>query len=142
MIFPFSADLKDEEETSAVAKNFAAEVNNGDLISLNGNLGAGKTYFIKQVCSEWGIYNVNSPTFALVNEYTGTRKVYHFDFYRINNAAELLDIGFNDYLNDDEAAIFVEWGSLFEQMLPGRKINIDIDLLPGTERKIKIHKNE
>jgi tRNA threonylcarbamoyladenosine biosynthesis protein TsaE len=142
MILPFYADVKNEEETSDIARSFAGLVNNGDIIALNGNLGAGKTFFIKQVCSEFGIYNVNSPTFAIVNEYNGARKIYHFDFYRINNSEELLDIGIMDYLNDDEAAVFIEWGDLFNEILPEKRINIGIELLQGSERKIEINKHE
>jgi tRNA threonylcarbamoyladenosine biosynthesis protein TsaE len=142
MNFPQNKHVRTEDETAEYAKEFAGGLGSGEVISLNGNLGAGKTFFIKQVCSQWGIYNVNSPTFALVNEYLAAQKVYHFDFYRINNEAELIDIGFNDYLNDDEAIVFIEWGNLFRQVLPPKRIDINIELLPGTERRFEVNRNE
>lgn len=81
---------------------------------------------------------MNSPTFAIVNEYLGKFKFYHFDFYRINDVSELYDIGYNDYLNDDESVIFVEWGNLFAEVLPKKRTEIKIDIISDEKRKIKI----
>jgi tRNA threonylcarbamoyladenosine biosynthesis protein TsaE len=121
-----SVKVESEEGTKRFALQFAAGINNGDVIVLNGNLGAGKTFFIKEVCRYFDVKSVNSPTFALINEYTGEKKIYHFDFYRINRLEELYDIGFEDYLNDDEAVIFIEWGDLFPDILPQERIEINI----------------
>lgn len=128
MELPYSKKLYSEEETISLANEFIKILWPGDVVILNGNLGSGKTFFIKQALKNYGIENVNSPTFAIVNEYSGNYNVYHFDFYRINNPAELFDIGINDYLNDDQAITFIEWGNLIPQVLPRKRIEINIAL--------------
>ncbi len=142
MNYPSVIKSGSEEETAAMAENFIKSVAPGDVVVLNGNLGAGKTFFIKSALRTLGIDNVNSPTFAIVNEYSDGYKFYHFDFYRINGINELYDIGFNDYLNDPEAVIFIEWGSLIPEILPRRRIEIDIDSDGEFSRVIKFLKYE
>ena len=127
-----------EKDTNELAEEFSLNLKTGDVIVLNGELGAGKTFFIKRTSEVLGINNVNSPTFALVNEYTGKFKIYHFDFYRINEIKELYDIGFDDYLNDDEAVVFIEWGNLFPEILPKKRIEIVINVLEDFSRVITI----
>ena len=126
MDFPFSFISKSEEDTIAIAREFADSIENGMIIILNGNLGAGKTFFIKQVLQKFNVKNANSPTFAIVNEYKGDRIFYHLDFYRINKETELFDIGIEDYFNDVESVIFIEWGNLFPKILPKKRIEINI----------------
>ena len=126
MDFPFSFISKSEEDTIAIAREFADIIENGMLIILNGNLGAGKTFFIKQVLQKFNVKNANSPTFAIVNEYKGDRIFYHLDFYRINKETELFDIGIEDYFYDQESVIFIEWGNLFPNILPKKRIEINI----------------
>ena len=101
-----------EAETYAFAKNFANELKAGDILSLDGDLGAGKTIFTKGLCDGLGVRDVvNSPTYTLVNEYTGRNgKVFHFDVYRIGDEDELYDIGFSEYL-DSGAVCIIEWGA-------------------------------
>lgn len=140
MNYPFIKSVKSEEETTKIALEFAGDIKAGDVIVLNGNLGAGKTFFVKQALKRFNINNVSSPTFALVNEYTGTIKVYHFDFYRINSSGELFDIGYNDYLNDKNALLFIEWGNLIPAVIPGEKYEINILLKEDFKREIKIEK--
>ena len=98
MIFPFYKNVDSEEETADVAKIFSRLLQPGDIVLLNGDLGAGKTYFVKSVCSQFGITSVSSPTFSIVNEYHNGRRITHFDFYRIKKVEELYDIGIEDYL--------------------------------------------
>jgi tRNA threonylcarbamoyladenosine biosynthesis protein TsaE len=131
-----------EEETASLALNFSNELMPGDVIILNGNLGAGKTFFIRQALKNLGIDNVSSPTFAIVNEYKGKFKIYHFDFYRLTGSAELFDIGFNDYLNDDEAVTFIEWGNLIPGVLPRKRLEISITLDSDFSREFIIEKYE
>jgi tRNA threonylcarbamoyladenosine biosynthesis protein TsaE len=131
-----------ENETIALTKEFSDKIKEGDIIILNGNLGTGKTFFIKHLLKTFKVYNVNSPSFAIVNEYRGTKKIYHFDFYRINKIEELFDIGFNDYLNDKDAIIFIEWGNLFEEILPEKRIEITIVLNEDFSREFTIIKYE
>jgi tRNA threonylcarbamoyladenosine biosynthesis protein TsaE len=135
---PIVSKIYFEEETKAIADNFAAELKGGEIIVLNGELGAGKTFFIKCVLRSLEIANGSSPTFSLINEYSGKFKIYHFDFYRINNVNELYDIGFTDYLNDDKAIIFIEWGNLFPDILPEKRIEIEIEVFEDFSREIAI----
>ena len=108
---------------------------------LNGNLGTGKTTLVKNICEQWEISNVNSPSFSIVNEYSGTNKVYHFDFYRLKKIEELYDIGYEEYLNDEESIIFIEWGNLMNEALPRIYLEILIATNPSDERKIRIIKH-
>ena len=110
------------------------------IIILNGDLGAGKTFFIKQVLKNFKVTNANSPTFSIVNEYKGDKNFYHFDFYRINKLVELIDIGIGDYFNDIESVIFVEWGNLFPQILPKKRIEISITVNEENTRNLNFIK--
>ena len=129
--------VNSEEETKVLARNFASDLSPGEVIVLNGNLGTGKTFFIREAAGYFNASSVSSPTFALVNEYEGRIKIYHFDFYRINKLEELYDIGFEDYLNDNESLIFIEWGNLFSEILPGRRKEINITAANENKRKFE-----
>ena len=142
MEFPELIKVVSEEDTIELAKEFAHQLKSGDVVELNGNLGAGKTFFIKQVAKEFGVNTVSSPTFAIVNEYYGSVKIYHFDFYRINEIVELYDIGITDYLNDTEAITFIEWGSLQPEVLPAKRFEINIKLLIDFSREFKFVKHD
>ncbi len=135
MEFPIQQRIFSEEETTELAKRFSKKVFSGEVIILNGNLGAGKTFFIRSLLKNFGIENVSSPTFAIVNEYNGKFKFYHFDFYRIKNSAELFDIGFNDYLNDSDAVTLIEWGELLPEVLPHKRLEIRINILDDNSRE-------
>jgi tRNA threonylcarbamoyladenosine biosynthesis protein TsaE len=113
------ADLADIETTLAVAAEFAQKLNPGDVVALCGGLGAGKTHFSKGIVMGLGCNAaVSSPTFTLVQEYHGGRvPVYHFDFYRLESASELLGIGWDDYL-DAGGVCLVEWADKFPELLP------------------------
>jgi tRNA threonylcarbamoyladenosine biosynthesis protein TsaE len=140
VIYPYSLKIFSEEETRKIAVEFSKDLGRGDVVVLNGNLGTGKTFFVKEIGKIFGINNVSSPTFALVNEYTGRFKIYHFDFYRIEKTEEIIDIGFNDYINDNEAIIFIEWGELFSEILPHKRFEIEINLNEDFSRDFKISK--
>jgi tRNA threonylcarbamoyladenosine biosynthesis protein TsaE len=140
--YPFQKKVSSEEETIQLATAFAEILAAGDVVVLNGNLGAGKTFFIKSVLKKYNIENVNSPTFAIVNEYKNDKSFYHFDFYRIIKRDELIDIGYFDYLNDPDSTVFIEWGNLHPDLLPAKRIEIDINLLNDTEREFNFKKYE
>lgn len=142
MFYPFERICKTEADTEALAFEFANSLNGGEVVILNGNLGAGKTFFIKSVCSVLGIHNVVSPTFAIVNEHIGKFHINHFDFYRINSVNELYDIGFDDYLNNNSSITFIEWGELFRDILPKKRIEIKIDFDTNQTRIFKLNKYE
>jgi tRNA threonylcarbamoyladenosine biosynthesis protein TsaE len=140
MNLPFHAVVCSENETRAIAESFAKKLKGGEVIILVGELGAGKTFFIKKALGYFGITWVNSPSFAIVNEYNNSFKFYHIDFYRMKSVNELVNIGFDDYLNDQDAIVFIEWGNLFPDVLPNRRIEIKIDTKPNLNREFSIRK--
>jgi tRNA threonylcarbamoyladenosine biosynthesis protein TsaE len=141
MVLPLNKFSNSENETALIAKEFSNILKKGDLVLLNGDLGTGKTFFVKSVCEGFGIRNVSSPSFAIVNEYSGSEKIIHLDFYRIRKAKELLDIGFNDYLTDD-AIVFIEWAELYPEILPHKYYNIKFEYTNDLSRNIMITKHE
>ena len=102
----------------------------GDLICLNGDLGAGKTVFVSGVAKGLEIEEpVTSPTFTLVNEYEGRIPFFHFDVYRIYDPEELYDIGFEEYFYRG-GAVCIEWSNLIESILPQDRLEIEIIRIP------------
>ncbi|MFI5172525.1 MAG: tRNA (adenosine(37)-N6)-threonylcarbamoyltransferase complex ATPase subunit type 1 TsaE [Chitinophagales bacterium] len=116
-------EINSPDELNAVAKALLSAASPNKRFAVYGEMGAGKTTFIKECCNILGVdENTSSPTFAIVNEYIGTEKIYHFDLFRINNIDELKNIGFDEYL-DDEAYIFIEWPQLVEPMIMHHKFS-------------------
>ncbi|NOX17628.1 MAG: tRNA (adenosine(37)-N6)-threonylcarbamoyltransferase complex ATPase subunit type 1 TsaE [Chlorobi bacterium] len=140
MNYPFEKVADGAEETKLIAEEFAEELNGGDLVLFHGNLGSGKTFFVRSVCSALGIDGVTSPTFSLVNEYHGEKKVFHIDLYRIEKADEFENIGLYDYLSDEDAVKFVEWAELFPEQLKDYDFLITIEYIDDNKRKIKIER--
>jgi len=138
MELPFKKVVNSEEGTAEIAKDFAKILKGGDVVALNGELGAGKTFFVKQLVKQFNITYVSSPTFALVNEYHGDLKVNHFDFYRINEIRELYDIGFEEYLNSESEINLIEWADLYKEILPKHRIEINIKMNEDFSREISI----
>lgn len=141
MDFPFHAIVRSEVEAILTAKNFAKKIKPGDVILLNGDLGSGKTFLVKYICKEFGIDNISSPSFAIVNEYHNKKNFVHFDFYRIKKVEELYDIGFHEYLSG-ENIVFIEWSNRFLDILPKRNYQIDLKFVDNTSREISIVKYE
>ena len=139
---PSAKIVTSEDETSALASDFAELIKPNDKIILNGQLGSGKTFFIKKVLLTLEIINVNSPTFAIINEYTGKNKIYHFDFFRLQNIKELMDIGWQDYMNDETAISFIEWGNLLPAALPKNRFEIFIEVNENLKREFRFQKYE
>lgn len=142
MDFPCEKISHSEDDTRLIAEEFLTELKPGDVVVLNGALGTGKTFFIKKITEALGITKANSPTFAIVNEYESepATRIYHFDFYRINKEAELHDIGLEDYLADNEAITFIEWGELFPDVLPHKRFEIKIEVSENEKRKFSFFK--
>lgn len=108
-----------------------------------GEMGAGKTTLIKSLCEHLGTTEpVTSPTFSIVNEYIGaaSQKIYHFDFYRLKNQTEALDMGYEEYFYSD-AFCFIEWPEKIPDLLPEHYISIKIMLLDNNLRQIIVEKN-
>ena len=112
------------------ARQFIAEMGDNTVFALYGKMGAGKTTFVKAICEELGVTDViNSPTFAIVNEYRSDNTgelIYHFDFYRIKKLEEVYDMGYEDYFYSG-ALCFIEWPELVEELLPGNAVKVTID---------------
>lgn len=142
MQLPFQIIVVGEEETSSVASKFSKLLKTGDVVCLNGNLGSGKTFFVKSVCKEFSIDTTSSPSFAIVNEYNGKQKVTHIDFYRLKRVEELHDIGFEEYLSSMDSIVFIEWANMFEEVLPKKYYAVEISQIDETTRQIKINKHE
>jgi len=108
------------------------------VIAFYGNMGAGKTTFIKAICEQLGVRDVvNSPTFAIVNEYNDRNgdSIYHFDFYRLNKLEEAIDIGCEDYFQSGSLCL-IEWPELVESLLPENTLRVDITVNNDGEREI------
>ena len=117
------------EEIRKAAKEFIQTMDDRTVYAFDGKMGAGKTTFIKALCEELGVTDViNSPTFAIINEYrsdTTGELIYHFDFYRINKLSEAEDIGTEDYFYSG-ALCFIEWPEKIEELLPGDTVFVSI----------------
>ncbi|MBO5921676.1 MAG: tRNA (adenosine(37)-N6)-threonylcarbamoyltransferase complex ATPase subunit type 1 TsaE [Bacteroidaceae bacterium] len=117
------------EEYPQAAHEFVEQMGDGRIFAFYGKMGAGKTTFIKSICEEMGVEDtINSPTFAIVNEYEdrNMNTIYHFDFYRIKSVAEVYNMGYEEYLYSD-AVCFMEWPELVEELLPEECIRVDIE---------------
>ncbi len=108
------------------------------IFLLNGAMGVGKTTLIKSICRELGVEEeAVSPTFSIVNEYQGTQqqKIYHFDLYRLKTAEELLDIGFEDYLQQADW-MFIEWPDKMEAYTPDCYTKLDLQITNASNREL------
>ena len=130
------------EEIDRLAVKIAEKMKNGGCLGLIGDLGTGKTTFTKRICKEYNIHkNIKSPTFTYVIEYTsGDVTVYHFDAYRIINPEEIYEIGFEDYIGEENAAVIVEWADNIIDEMPEHTVYIEISYNDETSRKISMYK--
>ena len=130
---------KSPQNTEQIAAEIATTLSGGEVIAFRGDLGAGKTCFTRGLALGLGFNGeVNSPTFALINEYNGGRlPIYHFDMYRICEWEELYSSGFFDYL-EAGGVIVAEWSENIENALPQNTIYIEIEKLSENEREITV----
>ncbi|UCD17725.1 MAG: tRNA (adenosine(37)-N6)-threonylcarbamoyltransferase complex ATPase subunit type 1 TsaE [Candidatus Zixiibacteriota bacterium] len=127
------------DETIACGRQIASLLQNRDVVSLSGPLGAGKTCLIRGLAIGLGLDEdtVKSPSFTLINEYHGDRSLYHFDLYRMNDPSELYQIGWDDYLLRD-GIVVVEWGEKAAGYLPETTIDITIEIISETTRELRL----
>ena len=121
-----------ESETAAQGESLARRLKLGDVVAVYGELGSGKTHLIQGICRGLGVRDhVVSPTFTIVNEYVaGALSVYHFDLYRINSLREIVEIGFEEYV-EGEGICLIEWAEKAAPLLPARRY--DISMAPGSD---------
>ena len=122
-----SIAIKNIDNIREAAREFIEHIGEHRVFAFYGEMGAGKTTFIKAICEELGVEDViTSPTFAIVNEYTSNGgPIYHFDFYRIKKLEEVYDMGFEDYFYSG-ALCFIEWPELIEEVLPEDAVKVSI----------------
>ena len=131
------------EEINSVAKRFIEIVGTRRVFAMYGAMGVGKTTFVKAICQELGVEDtINSPSFAIVNEYHTKEDniVYHFDFYRIEDVQEAYDFGYEDYFYS-QALCFIEWPERIESILPSDVINLNFTEEEDGSRLIQIKMN-
>ena len=132
------------EEYPAAAKEFIQEMGEERIFAFYGSMGTGKTTFIKSICEEMGVTDaINSPTFAIVNEYEGGKgeTIFHFDFYRIKSLAEVYNMGYEEYFYSN-ALCFIEWPELIEELLPEEAVKVTITEENDGTRTLKIASKE
>lgn len=133
-------EINSIDELSKVSDFLVSMREKSNIIAFYGNMGAGKTTLIKNLCSKLGVQDeVNSPTFALVNEYQTDAfdSIFHFDFYRIKSLEEVFDIGYEDYFYGGSLCL-LEWPELIDPLMPEHFIKVEITLGDtDTSRKIK-----
>lgn len=129
------------EETIKLAKKLALTLKPKNVIALIGELGAGKTCFVKGLAEGLSVPQksyVRSPSFTLMNEYVGGRlNIYHFDFYRLHNVRETEDLGLEEYFDGDGVTI-IEWADRFLECLPQNAICIKFKIIDETTREIEV----
>jgi tRNA threonylcarbamoyladenosine biosynthesis protein TsaE len=123
-----------------IAQQIISHAADARIFLFYGDMGAGKTTLIKALCGELGSTDViTSPTFSIVNEYAGPNKIYHFDFYRLKNQNEALDIGCEEYFYSGSYC-FIEWPDKIPDLLPDNYVRINIEALEDNSRKVTIDK--
>lgn len=132
---------RSEVDTISFAYEMVDIVKPGNVIALIGEIGCGKTYFIRAFCRKLGINHVTSPTFHIVNTYIKDDvKIYHFDFYKLIAEQELTDIGFDDYMNDKKAIKLIEWADMFPDLMPSRRYEVIFEVMKDFTRSISMQK--
>jgi tRNA threonylcarbamoyladenosine biosynthesis protein TsaE len=135
---------KNTAETINFGKDLATKLHGGDIVLLNGDLGAGKTTLMKGLALGLGIDNeINSPTFTLMNIYSANirdiKMVAHIDTYRLKDERELTEIGVEDYLGEDHTLTIIEWPEKIANLLQNKKmIRVKLESLGVNERKIQV----
>jgi tRNA threonylcarbamoyladenosine biosynthesis protein TsaE len=129
------------DETFAIASNIGKKLKEGDILALSGELGSGKTCFTCGIARGLGVsneYQITSPTFTLINEYSARCKLYHFDVYRLEGCSDLLDIGCEEYFSGN-GVVVIEWAEKIAGIIPENAIHIKFEYIDESKRKITIN---
>lgn len=133
-------EIKTLDSIGEAATEFVKQMGDNTVFAFHGEMGAGKTTFIKAICEKLGVEDViNSPTFAIINEYRSNtgELIYHFDFYRIKDELEAFDFGYEDYFYSGSIC-FIEWPQLVDSLLPQDVVNVYITEQPDGSRMVKL----
>ncbi len=136
--------IPDLEHINVAAQKLLGLCKNRFFFAFYGDLGSGKTTFIKAICKTLGSQDtVASPTFSLVNEYQASARssayvIYHMDFYRLKNLEEALEIGIEEYFKKNNCYCFIEWPEIIESLLPESKVKVKIEQQPDNSRTVII----
>ena len=130
------------DDLEMAAYKFMTEMNDFTVFAFYGQMGAGKTTFINELCRQLGVETdaTNSPSFAIINEYrsdTTAELIYHFDCYRLENEQEAVDIGAEDYF-DSGALCLIEWPERIEGLLPDDSVRVDLTVNDDNSRLLKV----
>ena len=137
MIFFTESPLETEQIGKRLAKALKERVGKPVFIAMRGEMGVGKTAFVRGFASFFGIDGVKSPTYTMVNEYRGDATIYHFDMYRIESEDDLFSIGFTDFINEGAFSI-AEWSENVTDLLPKDRITVTISRTPKNENERRI----
>lgn len=126
-------------ETKRVGQRLGRQLKKGNVVALIGELGAGKTCFMKGLMKglNVSVSRVTSPTFVIMNVYKGKMPVYHFDMYRLDNIKQIADLGYEEYFYGNGVAV-VEWADKIKELLPKGAINVYLKIIGDKQRKINI----
>ena len=125
------------EETQKLGASFADKLNSGAIVLLFGDLGSGKTTFVKGILENFKYqYDVTSPTFSLINEYEANKRVVHIDCYREKNVDRWINLGITEYFNDSSIVI-IEWPEILNEIIPNGAIKIQFNHVENDKREIK-----
>ncbi len=133
-------EINNLEQIDIAARRFIDAIGNNRIFAFYGSMGAGKTTFIKAICQELGVVDViNSPTFAIVNEYSTSdgNLIYHFDCYRLNRISEALDMGCEEYFASGNLC-FIEWPENIAVLLPDDCVTVNILVQDDDTRVVEI----
>jgi len=136
----FSIEVKNLDGTEALGLKLGALLFPGAVVALIGQLGAGKTHFVRAVAEGLGVRNpaaVNSPTFVLIQEYPAHLPIYHFDAYRLKTSREFAELGVEEYFHGDGVCL-IEWADLVMEVLPAERLEIRIEVVGETARRFDL----
>lgn len=128
------------DKIDEAALEFIRAMGDNTVFAFHGDMGAGKTTFIKAICENLGVSDtINSPTFAIVNEYRSDsgELIYHFDFYRINKIEEVFDFGYEDYFYSGSLC-FIEWPEKIDTLLPKDTVNVYVKVQEDGSREVSL----
>ena len=136
MTFMWSYLSENEEATETLGRTLAGLLVPGTVVALVGSLGAGKTRFVQAIATSLDVPRrmISSPTFVLINEYSGRLPIYHFDSYRLQDPREFLDLGIEEYF-EGQGICLIEWADRVREYLPEIRVEIHIDILSMTARR-------